>query len=88
MAKLADIAITLYIFIVIARALISWFNVDPANPIVQFLIKATEPVLSRIRNIIPNFGGLDLSPMILIFGLYIAESFLVSTLRDLAYTFS
>lgn len=86
-AKLLDIVITLYIWIVIIRVILSWVNVDPYNPFVQFLIKITEPALSWIRRFVPNLGGLDISPMILILGLYLAEAFLVNTFRDLAYTF-
>jgi YggT family protein len=84
LAKLLDVAITLYMWIVIIRVLISWFDVNPYNPYIQFLMRITEPVLYRIRRFLPNIGGLDLSPMILILGLIVAESFLVSTLKDLA----
>ncbi|MFQ5864432.1 MAG: YggT family protein [bacterium] len=86
LARLLDIVITLYIWIVIIRVVISWVNPDPSSPIVQFLIRVTEPVLSRIRRYVPYLGGLDISPMILIFGLYIVEIFLVRTFQDLAYS--
>lgn len=83
-AKLLEIAITVYIWVVIIRALISWFNVDPYNPIVQVLRNITDPVLRRIRQFVPVTAGLDLSPIVLIFILYFAQYFFVSTLRDLA----
>jgi YggT family protein len=83
-ANLLDIVITVYIWIVIIRALLSWFNVDRYNPYVQFLVRITEPVLSRVRAYLPDFGGLDLSPIILILALYFAQSFVVATLRQLA----
>ncbi len=85
MAKLIDIILTVYIWLIVGRAILSWFNFDPYSPIVQFLVKITEPLLSRIRRVVPDFGGLDISPLILIVGLYIAESFFVNTFRDLAF---
>jgi YggT family protein len=76
--------LTIYLYIVIARAIISWVNPDPRNPIVRFLYNATEPLLYRVRRALPLMGGLDLSPLVVIVGIYFLESFLVSSLRDLA----
>ena len=58
----------LYSYVIIAAALITWVSPDPRNPIVQFLFKATEPVLRPVRNLLPPWrtGGLDLSPLIVI----------------------
>ena len=84
LAQLLDFAITLYIYAVIARAIISWFNADPYNPIVRFLHKITDPVLYHIRRYVPVMGGLDLSPLVLIFALYFLSLFLVSTLHSIA----
>ena len=84
-AKLLDLVLTLYIVIIIARAVISWVNPDPFNPIVRFLYRVTEPVLRPVRNALPLQGlGLDLSPMIVLLGIYFLDWFVVSTLRDLA----
>jgi len=83
-AKLIDTFVTLYIFVIIARVVLSWINYDPYSSVVRFIHDVTEPALSRIRRYIPLLGGFDLSPMILIFGLYILEGFVVSTLNDLA----
>jgi YggT family protein len=80
LAKVLDIAITVYIWIVIIRALLSWVNPDPYNPIVRFLAAATDPVLSPIRRRLPYLGGLDLSPVIVILILYFLRLFLVPTL--------
>ena len=79
-AKLINIALSAYIWIVIARAVISWVNADPYNPIVRFLVQVTDPILLRIRRVVPSMGGIDLSPMILIFGIVFLQSFLVPTL--------
>ncbi len=79
-AKLINFALSAYIWVVIGRAVISWVNADPYNPIVRFLVQATDPILHRIRRFLPAMGGLDLSPMILIFAVVFLQSFLVPTL--------
>ncbi len=87
LASLLDFALSAYMWIIIGRAIISWVNADPYNPIVRFLYEVTEPVLSRIRRVVPIFaGGLDFSPMILILALIFLRSFLVPTLHQLART--
>ncbi|MGE4561215.1 MAG: YggT family protein [Desulfobulbus sp.] len=83
-AKLINFVLSAYIWIVIARAVISWVNPDPYNPIVRFLRQVTDPVLMYIRRYIPIMGGLDLSPMILILVIIFLQSFLVPTLQQLA----
>jgi YggT family protein len=84
MAKILDIALTCYLWIIIARALVSWVNPDPYNQIVVFLYRATEPVLARIRRWMP-FGnlGIDLSPVIAIALIIFLQSFLLKSLIDL-----
>ncbi len=83
-AKLINFVLGAYIWVVIGRAVISWVNADPYNPIVRFLVQITEPVLSRIRRYLPPMGGLDLSPMILILAIIFLQSFLVPTLEQIA----
>ena len=84
-AVLLHLVLNIYIWIIIARAIISWVSPDPYNPIVRFLYRVTEPALRPIRNLLPMQGiGLDLSPMILLLIIYVLDSFLVRTLRDLA----
>lgn len=85
-ASILDIVLTLYMYVIIIRALISWVNPDPYNPIVQILYKMTEPVLVPLRRLIPPWKlGIDLSPMIAILIIIFLERFLVPTLRQLAY---
>jgi YggT family protein len=87
MATVLQMILWLYMWIVIARALISWVNPDPYNPIVRFLYNATEPLLYRVRRALPVFaGGLDLSPLIVLVAIYFLQSFLVQSLRDLAFS--
>jgi YggT family protein len=84
-ARLLEIVLWAYFWIIIARALLSWVNPDPFNPIVRFLHRVTEPVLRPIRHRLPMMGmGLDLSPMIVILAIYFLQAFLVESLRDLA----
>ncbi len=83
LAKLLSVAFSAYIWIVIGRAIISWVNADPYNSIVRFLIQVTDPVLNKIRRYVPPMGGLDLSPMILIFALIFLQSFIVPTLEQI-----
>ncbi len=84
-AKLIDFLLTIYMWIIIGRAVISWVNADPYNPIVRFLVEATEPLLSRIRRFLPmNMGGMDFSPVILIMVIMFLQSFLVPTLKQIA----
>ena len=85
LAKLVEILLGIYMWIVIGRAILSWVNPDPYNPIVRFLHEVTEPVLARIRRWIPAVAGsIDFSPMILIIAIYFLMSFLVPTLRHMA----
>lgn len=59
--------ISLYSYVVFARVLISWFNPNPYNPIVDAIYRLTEPVLTPIRRILPPLGGFDLSPLVVFF---------------------
>ena len=84
-AKILNIALSLYMWIVIGRAIISWVNPDPYNPIVKFLNAVTEPVLYPIRKKIPiNLGGIDFSPILVILAIIFLQSFLIKTLMQLA----
>ena len=85
-ARMLDIGLTAYYWIIIVRAVISWVNPDPWNPIVQFLQRVTEPVLAPIRRILPTWRwGIDISPLVAILALIFIQQFLVGSLRDLAW---
>ena len=87
-AKILNIALSLYMWIIIGRAIISWVNPDPHNPIVRFLNAVTEPVLYPIRRKIPiNLGGIDFSPVLVILAIIFLQSFLVKTLMQMAASF-
>jgi YggT family protein len=84
-ARILDIGLSLYMYIIIARAVISWVNPDPYNPIVRFLNSITEPVLFRIRRRLPLFfGGMDFSPIIVILAIIFVQSFVVQSLVQMA----
>ncbi len=84
-AKILDIALSLYMWVIIIRALISWVNPDPYNPIVRFLNSITEPVLYPIRRRVPIYlGGIDFSPIIVILAIIFLKAFLVRSLIQLA----
>lgn len=86
LAQIVHIALNLYMWVIIARALLSWVNPDPYNPIVRFLYNVTEPVLYAIRRRVPMFfGGIDFTPMIVILLIYFLDSFLVPSLVQTAY---
>jgi YggT family protein len=69
--------ISLYKWVIIISALLTWVRPDPNNPIVQMLYRLTEPAYAFVRKYIPTvFGGMDLAPLILIFGLMFLEIFL------------
>ena len=84
-AKVLDIVLVLYMWVIILRALLSWVNPDPYNPIVQFLYNVTEPILYRIRRAIPMSGiGIDFSPIIVLLVIIFLQSFLVNSLSRFA----
>ena len=86
-AKIIDLGLTLYMWIIIGRSLISWVNPDPYNPIVLFLYRSTEPVMAPIRRWLPLKNmGIDISPIIVIAGIIFLQSFLLKSMMELAYS--
>ncbi len=85
-ARIINVSLTLYMWIIIVRALISWFSPDPRNRFVIILHRLTEPVLKPIRRIIPpsQLGGLDISPFIMILVIIFMNNFLVGSLIGIA----
>lgn len=75
--RLLASVIQLYSFVLLARVLFSWFpNMDRSNPLIQFVYQITEPVLEPVRQVMPRIGMVDLSPLIVFFGLHILQSLL------------
>jgi YggT family protein len=86
LAHVLNIVLNILWMLILVRALVSWVNPDPFNPIIQFLNKTTEPILSRIRKILPSSlkFGIDISPLIAIIVIVFVQMFLVNSLKDLA----
>ncbi len=83
-ATVLDYVLWLYMWVIIARALISWVNPDPWNPIVQFLDRVTEPVLGPIRRRLSWRMGIDVSPIIAFLIIMFLQMAVVQTLKDFA----
>jgi YggT family protein len=86
LAKIVELAsglLTIYKYILLASVVISWVNADPYNPIVNFIHRATEPVLQRVRRYMPNTGMIDLSPIVVFLLIYLVQIIVFDT----AYTY-
>jgi len=87
LAKITDILLTVFYWLILIRALISWVSPDPFNPVVQFLYRSTEWALEPIRRMLPfsmRFG-IDISPLVVFLFIVFLKSFLVKTLIDLSF---
>lgn len=84
LASVIDIVLSIFYWLILIRALISWVNPDPYNVIVQFLYRTTEPILQPIRRILPPMG-IDISPIIAFLAIIFLKGFIVATLVDLSY---
>ncbi len=85
LAKVLSLVLTIYMWVIIARAVLSWVSPDPYNPIVRFIHGLTEPVLSQVRRRLPLvFGGIDLTPMAVLLVIIFLETFVVSSLIEIA----
>ena len=83
-AVLLDMVLTLAMWLIIIRAVLSWVSPDPYNPIVSFIYSVTEPILRPLQRLLPPMGGMDFSPIAALFIIVFLQSFLVRTLHDLA----
>lgn len=84
LAKVLNVVLVLYLWIILARAIVSWFQPSPYHPVVRFLYRATEPVLGRVRRLLPlQFGGLDFTPIIVLLAIFFLQEFLVKSLLQI-----
>ena len=87
-ASVIDYLLLIYFYLIIGRAIISWVNPDPYNPIVRFLYTVTEPIMRPARKIIPPIGGsLDISPIIVLILIQLLRSALNQLFYELAQNF-
>lgn len=86
LVQLTTTLLTVYMWAAIVAALLSWVNPDPYNPIVRFLRSITDPVYMRIRRWMPfvMLGGMDLSPLVVIFGIQIVNAVLERLAFDMS----
>jgi YggT family protein len=83
-----SMVLTLYQWIIVARAVLSWVNPDPYNPIVRFIHNITEPVLAPIRRRLPtSLGPIDVSPIIVFFAVYLLRLWIVPTIESFGAMF-
>ncbi len=73
-SQVVCLVFTLLTIAIFARAILSWFNMDPSSPIIQVLNTVTEPILDPIRRIMPRLGMIDLSPLVAILLLQFVSS--------------
>jgi len=84
-ATVLEYVLVFFMFITIARAVLSWVSPDPYNPIVRFIHNVTEPVLYQIRKRLPMmYGSIDFSPIVVILLIIFLRIFLVDSLEGLA----
>ena len=85
-ARILDVLLTIYMWVIVIRAVLSWVNPDPYNPIVHLIHRLTEPVMAPIRRLLPLRGmGIDFSPIIILIVIVFLQSFLVKSLIELSY---
>jgi len=86
LAVVLEYLIQILWWLVIIRALLSWVNPDPYNPIVQFIERSTEPLLAPFRQLVPVYRiGIDVSPILVLLLLYFLKIFLVQSLLGIAF---
>jgi YggT family protein len=83
-AYILNMGLTFLLILVFARAVISWVQASPYNPIVQFLYTTTEPILRPIRRRLPPMSGIDISPLVVLVIIVFLQRALVQSLFDLA----
>jgi YggT family protein len=77
-----DLLLTVLGFAIIIRALLSWVQIDPYNPLVQILYQITEPILAPLRRFIPPIGGMmDITPIVALIILQVLQAIIDSAFR-------
>ena len=85
LAQLVNLVFQVCIFLLVARALISWVGPAQYHPLVNFLCRATDPVLDRLRRLLPlQFGGIDFTPVALLLALYLFKGLLLNLIAQLS----
>ena len=88
LSNLLYIVLTFYLWIIVARAVLSWVNLDPRNPIIRFIHNVTEPVLAPIRRRLPlAYGGIDFSPIVVFLVIIFLNNWLVPSINQFSNIF-
>lgn len=74
----------IFYVLILARVVLSWVSPNPGNPLVGFIYRLTEPIMAPVRKLIPSAGGMDFSPMLVLAGIWVAETVLVRLLYGMA----
>ncbi len=89
LANTINLLFRIYSFIVLARVILSWVRVSPWHPtwgpIIRFIYQVTDPIMEPVRRLLPAMGGLDFSPIIVLFGLDILRTLVVNVLISAAF---
>ena len=80
--QLVQTLFQVYSFILLARVLITWFQVDPYNPIIRILYQLTEPLLAPIRRLLPQTGMMDFSPIVAFIAITVVERIVISMMAS------
>ena len=88
LALLVSLVFNIVYFLLVIRIILSWVNPDPYNNIVQLIYSVTEPILTPLRKLPLNFGGIDFSPIIAFILINVLRNFLVNILQQIAYKLS
>lgn len=86
LAQVLNFALSVYVWVIIITAILSWFTISPYHPIVRFLRAVTDPVLNPVRSLIGRrLGPIDISPLLVILAIIMIRRFLIGSLIELAY---
>ena len=80
---LVGLVISIFLFAILVRVILSWVNPDPYNPAVDLLNRITDPILVPAQRLVPPISGIDLSPMVAMIGLVLLQMLLLPPLRAL-----
>ncbi|HAA09297.1 MAG TPA: YggT family protein [Syntrophomonas sp.] len=80
MIQIVETAFTVLVWLIIGRCILSFIRHDPYHPIIKFIYEVTEPVMSPFRRLLPPAGGLDFSPILAVFAVYLVQSIVIKIL--------
>ncbi|HKE46844.1 MAG TPA: YggT family protein [Rhodanobacteraceae bacterium] len=86
LADLVDFVLLLYIVLILVRVVLSFVGTDSYHPIVPLVIQLTEPVMKPIRRLLPDVGGIDFSPMVVLLAITLARVLVAKPLLDFGLT--